>query len=337
MAGAKSYKAYFIEPGLADYSAEGIGRVLVQKEALDRMNPTFKGMPVVNFEHTDKEPEELFNLSPEELEEFADGVVAATGYDENKGWYYAKMMIWDKATQENLDNNGYSVSCAYDVTEAAGGGSYHNIPYQEEVLNGEYKHMAVVPNPRYENAWVIQNSKPGGTMFGNKNKKKRRQNMPEPEKDMENMEMEEGYVMTEDGEKMPIGELVEMYRESKANENAGRMYNEDDMVNVDGEEVSVKDMKAAMGGMRKNPGDHMDNEADEEEDMENAVEPTSEPLEEVVDETLQNRKSRKNSNMNRVRKAAKTPFDITPGIDTEGERLKRGSERYGAPVNQGGK
>lgn len=331
MAGARRYRAFYIEPGLADYSAEGIGRVLVQKSALDTMNSTFVGMPVVNFEHTDKEPEELFNLSQDELEEFADGVVAATGYDEETGWYWADMLIWDESTQHNLAN-GYSVSCAYDVTNSAGGGSYHNMDYQEEVLDGEYKHMAIVPNPRYENAWVIMNSKPGGTMFG---KKKRRENMPEPEKEMDNMEMEEGYVTKPDGSQMSIGEFVEMYRQSKANENAGRMYNGEDRINVDGEEVSIDEMMNAMG-MMKNPGDHdkMENESDEEEDMENAVEPTEEALEPVVDESRQNR--RKNSNMNKVRKAASTPADVAPSVDTQSSRLKRGQSRYGSPVRQGG-
>ena len=339
MSTARRYRAYYIEPGLADYTAEGIGAVLVQKDALDKMNPSFVGMPVVNFAHTDKEPEELFDLSREEIEEFADGVVAATGYDDDTGWYWADMLVWDESTQENLDGNEYSVSCAYDVDESSNvGETWHNLPYTQEVLDGTYKHMAVVPNPRYENAWVIQNSKPeenqGVTkkLFG---KTDERQNQKPDE--MENTE--EGYVMKPDGSKMPIGELVSEYREMKNKDdemdNAGKMYNEEDMVNIDGEEVSVRDMMSKCGMMP------MENEA-EEDDMENASdEILEEDMEPVIDESRQNSmpQEKKRENFRRVKNAARQSPRIDPSshVNTESKRLARGAQRYGSTVSQGGK
>lgn len=340
MAGAKRYRAYYIEPGLADYSAEGIGLVLVQKPALDRMNSTFVGMPVVNFEHTDLEPDELFDLEQSAVEEFADGVIAATGYDDSSGWYWADMMVWDEDTQANIENNGYSVSCAYDVINSAGGGSYHNVHYQEEVIDGVYKHMAVVPNPRYEDAWVIRNSKSQGDAmpFGKKNKRKN--GMPDPdEMSNEDMMEEEGYIMKEDGSKMPLSELVSAYRDMKASETAenGRMYNVDDMVNVDGEEVSIREMmeKTTM----ENPGRHMNEDDSDEEVMDNAVDPVDDDMEDVIDETRQNSAATKKhsgkENMRRVRNAAKKSAEMArPDIDTQSTRLERGKQRYGSVVQQ---
>lgn len=337
MAEPKRYRAFYIEPGLADYSAEGIGLVLVQKPALDKMSSTFVGMPVVNFAHTDKEPEDLFNLSPDELDEFADGIVAATGYDDESGWFWADMMVWDDDTQTNLEN-GYSVSCAYDVMNSApGGGKYHNVEYEEEVLDGDYKHMAVVPNPRYEQAWVIQNSKPGGNAVLRKNKKPRK-NMTPPE-DVENTE-EEGYVMNEDGSQMPLAELVNMYRESMKNADEMEELGDDYMVNVDGEDISIADMKAAcnMGGV-----ENADDE--EEEDIENAEPAQDDEAEEVVDETRQNsapkaKKAADRKNMSKVRNAAREggADKFKPkNLNTVSERLTRGKSRYGAVVAQGGK
>lgn len=337
MAGAKRYRAYYIEPGLADYSDEGIGLVLVQKTALDRMNPTFVGMPVVNFEHTDKEPEELFEMEASDVQEFADGVIAATGRDEGTGWYWADMLIWDDGTKVNLDNNGYSVSCAYDVTDAASGGSYHNVEYQEEVLDGVYKHMAVVPNPRYEEAWVIQNSKKEGSV-GLLNNKKRRKNADQ-ENEIKNTddEMSNRYVMRKNGDRMPLNELVAQYKELKAAEDEEEMrMNEEDMVEVDGEEISVRDMMEAVG-MMENPGDYMENEDDtDEEIMDNAVDPIDDKVEPVIDEQRQNAKRKRGrENMQKVRNAARKTAPVDFKVDTQATRIERGKSRYGSPVKQG--
>lgn len=332
----ESYRAYYIEPGLADYTAEGIGVVLVQKPALDAMMSTYVGKPVVNLEHTDLEPEELFNMSVEKVKDFADGVIAAAGYDAEKGWYWTDMMIWDEETLKNI-KNGFSVSCAYDVTEAdEKGGTYHNVPYDEEVLKGEALHMAIVPNPRYEQAWIIKNSKSEEDnlkiVFKKKDKKapvekKTVKNM-EPEKkkdDEETMENMTGYVENEKGEQVPIEELANMYREKMATKNSGKKYNADDEVTVDGKKMTVREMMSAI---------------EEEEEIENAEPAQTDDAEEVIDETKQmNNSTVKNENFNKVKNAAgKEDKKFKPqNLNTISERLTRGNSRYGTAVAQGGK
>lgn len=337
MAGVKRYRAYYIEPGLADYSAEGIGLVLVQKPALDKMAPTFVGKPIVNFSHTDLEPEELFDLDPEEIEKFADGVIGNQGIDDETGWYWADMLVWDDETQHNIDVNGFTVSCAYDVTHSLSGGTYHNVQYDSEVSDGVYKHMAIVDNPRYEGAWVIQNSKSKEDAVFKKNR--RNNEMDEPkEESMDNGYEEEGYVMREDGSKMSMNELVNKYREMKSSE--GKMYNADDIINVDGEDVSVRDM-LEMTKM-ENPGMH--NADDDEEDMENEIPDQDEPAEDMVDESKQMsnaaarsaKKEQGKKNMNRVRNAVSQEVPFKPDLDIEIDRLERGRQRYSMPVSQKG-
>lgn len=328
----KRYRAFYIEPGLADYSAEGIGIVLVQKPVLDRMMSTFVGMPVVNFEHTDKRPEDLFNMSDEEIGEIADGVISESGYDEESGWYWCDMLIWDKETQKNLDN-GYSVSCAYDVTKSdSSGGLYHNVEYDEEVTEGNYIHMAVVPNPRYEKAWVIKNSKTKGEGLKIKflqKKKPLRNQEPVKKPDEEEVVVEnaeDGMVDLGDGNEMSLSELVEMYKQKKAGEqldNAAK-YGLDDEVEVDGEKMTIRDLLNVC----------------QDDSLENAELPQDETAEDVVDETLQNSVEKEKGKKN-FKKLKNAVTDNDPGfkrvLNTQSERLDRGKSRYGTPVKQGGK
>jgi len=325
----KSYTAYFIEPGLADYTTEGIGVVLVQKDVLDRMMSTFVGMPVVNFEHTDKEPSELFNMSDDEKGEIADGVVSSCGYDEKSGWYYAQMMIWDKETQQNIDKNGYSVSCAYDVLKTdTTGGTIHNVPYDEEVTDGTYVHMAVVPNPRYEKAWIIKNSKSQeGSVKIKLFRKKPLQNeapKPEPEVEEEIVEnAESGVIELADGTQIPLAEAIELFKAKKAEEldNAGEVLSEEDEIEIDGEKVSVKELMAAC---KQSP-------------VENAEPVQDVVAEDVVDETRQN--STPSRKVNKVVKnsAKRDETPIERKLNTVSSRLDRGKSRYGSKVEQGGK
>lgn len=326
----KKYRAFYIEPGLADYTAEGIGVVLVQKPVLDRMMSTFVGMPVVNFEHTDKEPEELFNMSIDEKGDIADGTVSDVGYDEESGWFWADLMVWDKETQQNIEKNGYSVSCAYDVLETdTTGGTVHNVPYDEEVLDGSYVHMAVVPNPRYEKAWIIKNSKSQEEnvkikLFRKKPLKNEAPKEPEVEEEVvENADS--GVIELEDGTQIPVAEAIEMYKAKKAEEldNSGEVLNMDDEIEVDGEKVSVKELMAACG---------------KGEAMENAEPAQDDEAEDVVDETRQNSAPKSKKVNKQVKNSAmRDQAPVERNLNTASSRLDRGKSRYGSKVEQGGK
>jgi hypothetical protein len=320
----KRCRIYYITPGLADYTAEGIGRVLVQKPALDKMMASFVGKPVVNMAHTDKEPDELFQSlkNGDAPEQFADGVISSSGYDQESGWYYVDAMIWDEDTIKNIDD-GFSASCAYDVTELNDeGGTFNNVDYAEEVLDGEYVHMAIVPNPRYEQARVIWNSK-GEEMaklfFKNKKTvKNEAPPAPEPEEEEEVIENADGYVEI-DGKQVPLEELIKVYQAERAEEST--MLNADDEVEVKGKRVKVGDMINAYKNRKSD--DTMENEIDGglEEDAE-----------EVVDEA----KQMQNSKARKVKKLINQGEDVKPNIKTSADRIAAGRARYGSPVKQGG-
>ena len=342
----KSYRAYYIEPGLADYTAEGIGLVLVQKPALDKISSTYVGKPVVNLEHTDKEPEELFELSKNSKpEDFADGIIAATGLLKEDlttetgkvipaGWYWMDILIWDQETIENIDENGFSVSCAYEITaDDSTGGSYHNVDYDAEVLDGVGLHLAIVPNPRYEQSYIIKNSKSEEEIvkvkfFKKKTEPKKvvKNNVDPPaEVEEEVVENAEGYVETEEGEQIPISELMNMYKEKKEKEmENSSVYNMDDEVEVDGQRMTVKELMSACGYG---------------ESVENAEPAQDDDAEEVVDETKQMNNSVKKAsgkkNFQKVKNAAHTDEVFEkPKLNTISERLANGKSRYGSAVKQ---
>lgn len=170
----KLYKCSFIEPGVVFYQDLGACKacgdkasceqcepegatVLVKQDALAKMAPTFVGRPVINKVHEDVTPSTVADGE-------ADGIVTKVWLDDKSGWWMCEFLVWDVSTQQNCESQAYSVSCAYEPTEVdSAGGEYHNIPYSEDILNGEYTHLAIVTNPRYEGARIFVNSK-GGSM-----------------------------------------------------------------------------------------------------------------------------------------------------------------------------
>jgi len=87
------------------------------------------------------------------------------GFDSGDGWESLRFMVWDPETKKKCVEGKYELSCAYVPTGTDGQpGLWHNCKYDEKILTGEYTHVAVVPNPRYEGAVIeLANSlKKGG-------------------------------------------------------------------------------------------------------------------------------------------------------------------------------
>lgn len=319
---AKKYRTRFIEPGLMNYGDLDVGVVLVQKSALDKMAPTFEGKPIV-----------LDHIDPDTGKEFEAGVVSAAPFWED-GWQWVDMLIWDEDTKRRLDNEGYNVSCAYVPTSAGAAGIYHGLPYDSEILDGVYTHMAIVDNPRYEGALVFTNSK-------GKEKRMRlfrvAKDVPEAkvEKELKNAQaeivnegdgdedvLENACVEMENGEQVPVSELISAYKRGKR-----QVMNADDEVDVDGERVKVSELMSAYmsKGSVKNE----------------AIEPTAEVAEDVVDEAKQeshmtNAKPKKNENFKLVKNSVERAVRPEVSVDTRTDRLERGRTRYGKIVRNGG-
>ena len=88
------------------------------------------------------------------------GIVNDVWFNPDDGWYWCNGVIWDEAAQNLITDKGWSVSCSYCYTKCDDtGGTENNIPYDIEFLDGEFEHLAIVDNPRYEGANIVFNSK----------------------------------------------------------------------------------------------------------------------------------------------------------------------------------
>ena len=245
----------FIEPGLVHYA--DVGTVLVTKGVLDKMLPSLTGRPIFNETHREVANDDFSSGR-------GNGIAQDDGrFNPEDAWYEVTGLFWDEDTLENIKQHGYTVSCAYDVTRWGPGGVHNNIPYDREVLAGEYTHLAIVDNPRYERAKIIYNQ--GGRMklkFWNKDKKT--EDAPS-EVELTNSKLEIG------GKEVGLDDVVKGYQaeeKRKADElaNSTRKFDDGDMIDVDGKKVSIKELKAGFAASLKNADDDKDKKDKKKDD-----------------------------------------------------------------------
>jgi hypothetical protein len=144
----RHFVSRFIEAGAVSYGKAGV--LKVTKEALDKFVQSFVACPVI-VKHK--------KLTKDNVDDERVGVVNSVWFDANDAWFYCDGVIYDTDAIRKIEN-GWSVSCTYDMTESTGeSGEWHNIHFDDELLNGVFQHLAIVPNPRYEDATIIFNSK----------------------------------------------------------------------------------------------------------------------------------------------------------------------------------
>lgn len=247
----KAYKCNFIEPGLVFYQdlgpcsvcgdkfTCGEGKcqtegemVLVGQDALARMAQSFVGKPVIDVIHKDVQPETVADGD-------ADGIVTRVWLDGESGWWMAEFLVWNPETQQHCESPAYSVSCAYEPTDVDDvGGEYHNIPYAENILNGQYTHLAIVTSPRYEGARIFVNSKGGKMSWRFWEKGARKNAAPlDPAKEMVNV----------DGKDVPLQQLYDALEEPKPK------FNDDTVLETQHGEKTLGELKQAYRNkMKKN-------------------------------------------------------------------------------------
>lgn len=264
----KVYYCKHIAPGVCAYQDETI---FIGEDTLKKMDKSFSGKPIFVNHQT---------VNPETEKEDAVGYVVESFYLPEDGTHWAKLLIIDDKGHEAI-KQGWKVSNAYKPTGFGVGGEWHNVPYNREVTDAYYTHLALVDNPRYEEAEImsaedfkkykeakksqleqLQNSKVENSKQGEKKMfklwtKKEVTNSDDISKVM---------VELSDGSAVSIGEMVNSVekdlkeKEDKKNE----CHNEDELmekvVKVNGEDMKVSDLVAAFEKKDKK------NEDDEEED-----------------------------------------------------------------------
>lgn len=136
------YYAKHMETGAAEYENE---RILIDTDALKDMVPSFNGKPVYVGHQV---------VDIENLQETADGYISDSFYNELDGWLWVKFVaVSDKAHKAIAD--GWSVSNAYVPTSWGGPGTHHNVSYDRQITGAYFTHLALVPDPRYEEACIM--------------------------------------------------------------------------------------------------------------------------------------------------------------------------------------
>lgn len=142
---AKVYRGENVmKRGIATYKDEA---VFLSQDTLRRDMETLKGRPVV-IKHQ--------NVTPENMEEKAVGYVTETFYNNEAGTFGCKFVVFDDEAKE-LIKNGYGLSTCYKPTSFGAGGTEINTPYDREVTGLNFTHLALVPDPRYEDVKIYEN------------------------------------------------------------------------------------------------------------------------------------------------------------------------------------
>ena len=142
------FKSRFLQPGLVKYS---FGVCVLDKATIDKFIQGFVGCPVI-IGHKD-----VTNASAKEDRV---GVISRIWYDNADGWFWGEGIIFDEKAI-SLVESGYNVSCQYDITEYSNNTTkalHNGNPYDKVILNGKPEHLAIVENPRYENAMIAVNA-----------------------------------------------------------------------------------------------------------------------------------------------------------------------------------
>ncbi|MCK5613698.1 DUF2213 domain-containing protein, partial [Candidatus Pacearchaeota archaeon] len=267
----KVYYCRHIEKGVVSYEDE---MVLVNDDALNKLDQTMAGIPV-RVHHVD-------DIEVENIQEQSDGYVAESFYLECDGWHWAKFIcVSDDA--HNAIQRGWSVSNAYTPTEWGGNGVYHNIPYDREITNGKYGHLAIVPNPRYEGAVIMTPEEFKEYKESKEKELKELQNTKKEKKVMikffkrvpvEKEIDENALVQLENGEEMSIKDMVNavVKNEDDDKEKKEKM-NMDSEIEVGDEKMTVKELVNKYKNMCKK---NKKNQTDEEKEKERLANMTDE-------------------------------------------------------------
>ena len=225
----------------------------IGNDTLKKMNASFTGKPIY-IQHQE--------VPLSQMKERAVGYVVESFYLPEDGKQWLKMLITDDEAFDAIQN-GWKVSNAYNVKDLGAGGVWHNIPYKREILDGEYEHLALVADPRYEEAVImnpedfksykeakkkeldamsldnskkavikksVENNKERKTMFQFFTKKK--------VENMDGVALQDVEVQLENGSSMKIGDIVKSVEE-KLKKQATETPIEEKTVMVNGKEVTI--------------------------------------------------------------------------------------------------
>lgn len=182
---ASTYKGESVMyEGIATYKDES---VFLSKDTLKKCMPNLKGRPVI-IEHK-------LGIKPDNMEKYAVGYVTDCEYNNETGDFDCDFVTWNDEAKELL-KNGYTLSTSYIPKEFGNGGTFINTPYDKEIKDLSFTHLAIVKNPRYEKVKVYMNSvnPDDNDSIGNKPENQNDINEEKENYCMDKIEVEQGFL-----------------------------------------------------------------------------------------------------------------------------------------------
>lgn len=329
------YGLHMVE-GVAEYSdGSEPYRILINEATIKNMDPSFSGKPVY-VKHVEE-------VDLEKLGEEMDGLVVRSFFNQADGKHWVEFMVTTDKGHDAIAK-GFKLSNAYVPSNFGSGGKWHNVDYAKEVLGGEYDHLAIVPNPRYEESIILT---PEEFKAYNSNKEQELRTLANSKekvsmfKFFKKTKVEDGSdiagttVVLKSGRELTIEQLVNEAeaKEDKKDEKKENMEppkeepkpevkpeksyaNGDHFVKVGEKEMSVNELVNAYQSAMKNDEssedseDGMENEDDEKKDKE--------------------KEKKENDNFDSIQNADKAAPSEEEVLEIQQDRLARGKARYGS-------
>ena len=146
----KIYYGMHFYPGVAQYDPpdQDSFKVFINESTIRQMSPSFAGRPVF-VEHVDEVDDDLTQLRNE-----ADGWVIESFYNEADGKTWAKFIIVSDRGFSAI-RKGFRLSNAYIPQLSDTRATWNGVDYQKVVTGGEFEHLAIVNNPRYDESVIM--------------------------------------------------------------------------------------------------------------------------------------------------------------------------------------
>lgn len=329
---AGKFYAKHMQPGLARYENETL---LVDIEAMKKMMPTGVGKPVYVL-HQD--------VNLDTLKEDAHGFISGSFYNDLDGWFWFEFLAIDDIAHQAI-SNGWKVSNAYVPTGWGEKGTWHNCDYDREVLTGEYTHLAIVPDPRYEGACILsqddfkmyqaaqrehlnelQNSKSpnseGKKLMKFWKNKKEEATAADPDAFME--------IKNDKGETVQVTVQQMIDAVTNANKNSDddkKEEKENQKVMVNGEEMPLSELMNKYCDMVNKLNSDEKKNAEDDEDKDKDEKKNAEADDKKDDEKEEKKNSK--DHFEELRNANKAALAVM-NIETSMDKVSRGKSRYGS-------
>lgn len=303
-------------PGISEFVIDAEGntqKLFISDQTIRSMGPSLEGCPVFCVHKTPVG-------TVDDVRNDSHGTVVESFFNPADGLHWIKFVV-TSSKAERLIAQGYGLSNGYNITSEGPGGNRNGVDYDLEVLDGEFHHVAIVKDPRYESviltpeefkAYNDEKHDELRRVANSKNTKKGSSMKTKPgsisffsRKKVDNSkELEATSVMLPKSKvEKSIAEIVDIADRAVVNAKKPRVCNEDDIVQVeeDGEDkeitigalvkeiVALREEVAELKALEEEEAEEIENEDDvddseDDDEVENEEEEDSDEVENEDDE-----------------------------------------------------